>query len=127
MGKRPAEETVARESEIIALQSASGMTVAAFCCAKSVAAPRFFAWRRRLSGSTAPANASYAKGSPAKFLPVAVDMQGRSAPRSRSLQGRRKRRRAHGRGGLRCLAGLLRAALPGVAISHAGADGRREW
>lgn len=80
MGKRLTEETVARWREIVARQSASGMTVAQFCRAESISAPSFYAWRRQLGGAEAPAEASCGAPDAGSFLPVTVDLRGRSAP-----------------------------------------------
>ena len=79
MGKKSTAETAARWREILERQSTSGLSVAAFCREESISAPSFYAWRRRFNGSSAPTGAA-PMSSPGPFLPVDVDMRGRSAP-----------------------------------------------
>jgi len=81
MGRRVSADQAARWQAIVARQSRSGLSVAAFCRAESLSAPIFYAWRRRLGGSPpARPGARQAPAAPEQLLPVAVEARPTAAP-----------------------------------------------
>jgi transposase-like protein len=65
--------TADRWRELIGQQQRSGLSIAAFCAERAVAASTFFAWRRKLEARQAPAFVELTHAS-IELLPPAIEL-----------------------------------------------------